>query len=154
MKDNYYNSLNKKILNEVFNSINEEISNFKRRKAIMESFGYEFDTDKLPKLTEKWAKDIREKVNSITNSVKTQKDKLGMFDVVEFKKRDKYVVIRILGGLNGPGEWTNYMASITKLINKITEEYKRTWVVQLVNDCIDDVFTLDIGIGIQKEDKK
>jgi hypothetical protein len=74
-----------------------------------------------------------------------------LFDVVEFNKRDQYLVVRFFGGLNGPGKWTEYMPQITKLINEISKEY-HCWLVQLVNDCIDDVFTLDIGVSKPKED--
>ena len=149
MKD--FETLKKSILNEAFQSINEDIQEYRRRKAVLESFGYEFDTDKLPKLDKQWAKDIKKNLLTLAEKVKTKKDKLSLFDVVEFNKRDQYLVVRFFGGLNGPGKWTEYMPQITKLINEISKEY-HCWLVQLVNDCIDDVFTLDIGIEKPKED--
>ena len=149
MKD--FETLKNSILNEAFQSINEDIQEYRRRKAVLESFGYEFDTDKLPKLDKQWAKDIKKNLLTLAEKVKTKKDKLSLFDVVEFNKRDQYLVVRFFGGLNGPGKWTEYMPQITKLINEISKEY-HCWLVQLVNDCLDDVFTLDIGVSKPKED--
>ena len=149
MKD--FETLKKSILNEAFQSINEDIQDYMRRKAVLESFGYEYDMDKLPKLDKQWAKDIKKNLLTLAEKVKTKKDKLSLFDVVEFNKRDQYLVVRFFGGLNGPGKWTEYMSQITKLINEISKEY-HCWLVQLVNDCIDDVFTLDIGVSKPKED--
>ena len=45
-----FETLKKSILNEAFQSINEDIQDYMRRKAVLESFGYEYDMDKLPKL--------------------------------------------------------------------------------------------------------
>jgi len=149
MKD--FETLKKSILNEAFQSINEDIQDYMRRKAVLESFGYEYDMDKLPKLDKQWAKDIKKNLLTLAEKVKTKKDKLSLFDVVEFNKRDQYLVVRFFGGLNGPGKWTEYMPQITKLINEISKEY-HCWLVQLVNDCLDDVFTLDIGVSKPKED--
>jgi hypothetical protein len=149
MKD--FETIKKSILNEAFQSINEDIQDYMRRKAVLESFGYEYDMDKLPKLDKQWAKDIKKNLLTLAEKVKTKKDKLSLFDVVEFNKRDQYLVVRFFGGLNGPGKWTEYMPQITKLINEISKEY-HCWLVQLVNDCLDDVFTLDIGVSKPKED--
>ena len=149
MKD--FETLKKSILNEAFQSINEDIKDYMRRKAVLESFGYEYDMDKLPKLDKQWAKDIKKNLLTLAEKVKTKKDKLSLFDVVEFNKRDQYLVVRFFGGLNGPGKWTEYMPQITKLINEISKEY-HCWLVQLVNDCVDDVFTLDVGVSKPKED--
>lgn len=80
--------LRKTILNEAFQSINEDIQEYRRRKAVLESFGYEYDMDKLPKLDKQWAKDIKKNLLTLAEKVKTKKDKLSLFDVVEFNKRD------------------------------------------------------------------
>jgi hypothetical protein len=86
MKD--FETLKKSILNEAFQSINEDIKDYMRRKAVLESFGYEYDMDKLPKLDKQWAKDIKKNLLTLAEKVKTKKDKLSLFDVVEFNKRD------------------------------------------------------------------
>lgn len=144
-------ALKQSILNEAMQSINEDIQDYRRRVAVLESFGYEFDMDKLPKLDKQWAKDIKKNLLKLTEKVTTKKDKLSLFDVVEFNKRDEYLVVRFFGGLNGPGKWTEYMPQITKLIDEIAKIY-HCWLVQLVNDCLDDVFTLDIGVSKPKDE--
>ena len=57
----------------------------------------------------------------------------------------KYIVISIYGGLNGAGNWVEYMNCISDLLWQLSMKYK-CWVVDLVNDCLDDVFTLRIGL--------
>jgi hypothetical protein len=154
MKD--FETIKKSILNEAFQSINEDIQDYMRRKAVLESFGYEYDMDKLPKLDKQWAKDIKKAVDKFADEVHVEeKNRLRFFDIVEFNKRDQYVVARFFGGLNGGGrdeKWLDYMDAITELFNKISKDYRHYWLVQLVNDCADDVFTLDIGIDKPKED--
>jgi hypothetical protein len=145
---NNFETLKKTILNEAFQTINEDIQEYRRRKAVLESFGYEFDMDKLPKLDKQWAKDVKKNVMKIVESLTTEKNKFKFFDIVEFNKRDNYVVARIFGGTNGGGnnkKWVEYNKSITKVFEKILET-NDCYLVQLVNDCPDDVFTLDIAI--------
>ena len=87
MKD--FETLKKSILNEAFQSINEDIQDYMRRKAVLESFGYEYDMDKLPKLDKQWAKDIKKAVDKFADEVHVEeKNRLRFFDIVEFNKRD------------------------------------------------------------------
>ena len=76
MKD--FETLKKSILNEAFQSINEDIQDYMRRKAVLESFGYEYDMDKLPKPVNKFAEEVNVE----------EKNRLRFFDIVEFNKRD------------------------------------------------------------------
>lgn len=57
----------------------------------------------------------------------------------------EYVVAEFYGGLNGSGQWTNYLKAISELFNIISWDY-RVWLVDLSNDCLDDVFYLKVGI--------
>ena len=57
-----------------------------------------------------------------------------------------YVVAEFHGGLNGSGNWSEYIYVINGLFNILQPEYN-CWLVSLVNDCPDDVFTLKIGIS-------
>lgn len=59
---------------------------------------------------------------------------------------DNYVVAEFYGGLNGSGKWDNYLRDITSLFDEIQFNYK-CWLVDLHNDCLDDVFYLKIGIS-------
>jgi hypothetical protein len=104
-----------------------------RRKAVLESFGYEYDMDKLPKLDKQWAKDIKKAVDKFADEVHVEeKNRLRFFDIVEFNKRDQYVVARFFGGLNGGGrddKWLDYIAAVKELLSKISKEYSHYWLV-------------------------
>ena len=131
MKD--FESLKKSILNEAFQAINEDIQDYMRCKAVLESFGYEYDMDKLPKLDKQWAKDIKKAVDKFADEVHVEeKNRLRFFDIVEFNKRDQYVVARFFGGLNGGGrddKWLDYIAAVKELLSKISKEYSHYWLV-------------------------
>ena len=76
----------------------------------------------------------------------TDNGKLLYFhDFVE--EYENYVVVEFYGGLNGLGKWTNYIDAISELIHIIDEKYN-CWLVNLDNDCLDDVFYLKIGIAL------
>jgi hypothetical protein len=55
-----------------------------------------------------------------------------------------HYVAEIYGGLNGNGEWTNYLDDIQYLLLKM----KDAWIVDLSCDCADDVWTLEVGLKI------
>lgn len=58
---------------------------------------------------------------------------------------DDYVVAEFYGGLNGCGKWTNYIRAISELITILSSNY-HCWLVNLENDCLDDVFYLKLGL--------
>lgn len=60
----------------------------------------------------------------------------------DFCNKDDHSVITLYGGFNGPNRWDVYM----KQISAILESLPGSWLVSLVNDCPDDVWTLKIGI--------
>jgi len=73
------------------------------------------------------------------------KDKcnLSFSDFIE--SSDDHIVAEFYGGLNGSGKWTDYITIISCLIKTINLKYD-CWLVSLNNDCLDDVFTLKLGI--------
>ena len=58
---------------------------------------------------------------------------------------ENYVVVEFYGGINGNGKWTDYLKAISELFTAISHSYK-CWLVDLKNDCLDDVFYLNVGI--------
>ena len=70
--------------------------------------------------------------------------------------RDAYdtIVIRLIGGLNGPATWVNYLGGISIIIDKLNQlpEIKNAYIVELENDCLDDVFDAIIGVRPSSED--
>lgn len=68
---------------------------------------------------------------------------LNLEKVTPSKYEDKgdHVIITIYGGFDGNGDWTTYLNQITTIIQTLD-----AWVIDLTNDCPDDVWTLRIGI--------
>lgn len=66
----------------------------------------------------------------------------------DFAKNDKYdhVVVAISGGLNGNGKWADYMEDLKELFKKLQAEFGHVWLMNLDNDCPDDVWYLMIGV--------
>ena len=56
------------------------------------------------------------------------------------------IVVKIYGGLNGYGEWTNYFDCLSDLLKLMQNEYNsEMWLIKLDNDCLDDVFSAEFG---------
>lgn len=68
---------------------------------------------------------------------------LELEKVTPSKCEDKgnHVIITIHGGFNGRGDWSLYLLQITRIIQALD-----AWVIDLKNDCLDDVWTLRIGV--------
>ena len=97
---------------------------------------------------------VREDIYEILKKHKDEKRNNMRFDsIVEVRPYERYVVARIYGGLNGKGCWECYLEDINKLIKDINKVY-HTWVVQILNDCCDDVFTLEIGVRWTEKEEK
>lgn len=62
--------------------------------------------------------------------------------------KDGTIVIFLYGGRNGDGNWVDYLDGIAKVLVAIEElpEVDLAYVVDLVNDCPDDVFTIRIAV--------
>lgn len=70
-------------------------------------------------------------------------DSLNLENVVPSKYEDKgdHAIITIYGGFNGNGNWITYLTQIAIIIQALN-----AWVIDLTNDCPDDVWTLRIGV--------
>ena len=68
--------------------------------------------------------------------------KLSLGDI----KGKRPIVVKIYGGLNGCGEWTNYFDCLSDLLKLMQNEYNsEMWLIKLDNDCLDDVFSAEFG---------
>ena len=63
----------------------------------------------------------------------------------------KHYVIVLFGGLNGSGNWKDYIDTFAKVFDALDEKCKRCWLIELQNDCADDVYTAYIGLDIKEE---
>lgn len=55
-------------------------------------------------------------------------------------------VLHICGGLNGRGNWSDYLDQIKAIINHF-----RGWIIKLENDVLDDIWYLQIGFKLHDE---
>ena len=62
-----------------------------------------------------------------------------------YEEKEGYTIFGITGGLNGLGEWDDYFSSLGRLVEKIKESFSDVWVIELKNDCPDDVFYCTFG---------
>lgn len=61
---------------------------------------------------------------------------------------DKYgtKVIELDGGLNGIGEWNDYLYDLYSIFSELSLKKIHAWMISLENDCLDDIFTVKIGV--------
>lgn len=78
------------------------------------------------------------------------KDKANLYFHDFTEVHDDYVVSEFYGGLNGCGEWEDYLKVISKLVTLFNVRY-HCWLISLVNDCPDDVFYLKLGIKYKND---
>ena len=66
-----------------------------------------------------------------------------------------YIIVRLFGGRNGADpDWETYWAELYQFLKeindtKISEGRLDSWVIDLENDCADDVFDMMIGVGLR-----
>lgn len=90
--------------------------------------------------------EIVEKLKPIVNQ-ETNNSNIRIFQS-EINK-DDVMTITLYGGLNGRGEWKNYLKDLANIFEEIEKQGYNVWVIKITNDCPDDVFNCLIGIGEQ-----
>lgn len=116
-----------------------------RQQLICESFD---DTKKSTDFTPE-QKEVLDKIKSIVDKNRNEKrSQLGVLDSF-IDKYDTCICV-ITGGLNGPGEWTNYFEDLAKLVKDFEENGVHAWYVEGYNDCPDDVFCFNFGVDKKK----
>ena len=70
--------------------------------------------------------------------------KLQFFQIIE--NEETYSIVEITGGLNGNGDWENYFNDLKILVSSLKKQFKKVYLVKIVNDCLDDVFYAEIGV--------
>ena len=77
-------------------------------------------------------------------------DKLELTKVslVSVEEKDGYDILTIRGGLNGRGDFYRYIEQVTALIGELEfNTMWNIWLIDWINDCLDDLWTLRIGIA-------
>ena len=69
-------------------------------------------------------------------------------------ERQLFKVPDITGGWNGNGDWGTYFGALEEFIRKLAREKIRAWLINMDNDCLDDVFTASFGLKKEKEESE
>ncbi len=64
----------------------------------------------------------------------------------DYVDHDTYYILSLWGGLNGPGQFLFYLEDIEKLVKKLMVIFDTVYLIKFVNDTVDDVFELQIGL--------
>lgn len=65
------------------------------------------------------------------------------------RSNEYHYVVNVHGGNNGHSDWPRYLLMLTAFILKLKNIGYRAWLIQLTNDCADDVFDVYIGIDYE-----
>ena len=129
----------------------KEYTDFK--KYIKESLdAHMFDEDPGVDFDEHWEKVEKDDISYeyLSSRLPRQKFSSGenrqpaITDI--FKANDHYIAY-IYGGEHGPGNWKNYSEFLKDLFANLDD----AWVIDLSNDCADDVWTLRLGFDIKEK---
>ena len=54
--------------------------------------------------------------------------------------------VMLCGGDNGPCRWTEYLLRLAIFMGRIKETFKNVWLIDIDNDCLDDVHYVTLGV--------
>ena len=57
-----------------------------------------------------------------------------------------HFVIHLHGGDNGNGDWSDYLMQLKNIFVNLEEVFEKAWIIQIENDCLDDVHEVLIGV--------
>ena len=98
-------------------------------------------------------KKLNEKINTIISAinekynVRLELNSLSTATCVEENTScDFYYVVDAFGGMNGHGDWSEYLTAINEAFFTNFD----AWLISIENDCLDDVFRIKIGLNGEK----
>lgn len=96
---------------------------------------------------EEKTKVLEEIINDIKPLIKEMYKETSKITLLE-SEVDEYetMTITLCGGLNGSGEWNNYFNDLARIFEELKEKGFDVWVINLENDCLDDIFYCKTGI--------
>lgn len=91
-------------------------------------------------------KEMRNVITNILENVLDSKTQLK--DIVDdlSNSSGNHTTVCISGGLNGHGVWSDYLATLSKVMREIEMVYPDSFIEKIENDTLDDVFYAYIGI--------
>lgn len=76
------------------------------------------------------------KIDNLTSNIAVLKSHIDNYGTM---------TITLRGGKNGNGEWDEYFHDLSTIVSTIRNNYE-FWLIDLHNDCIDDIFYATFGI--------
>lgn len=72
------------------------------------------------------------------------------YELKSVENKEDHDVLTIYGGLNGNGRFNEYLNEVSgivfQLVDKFDLKMDDVWLIDWINDCLDDVFVLRIGV--------
>lgn len=90
-------------------------------------------------------------LKEVINEVNNEKVNLSPNYTGILENKGSHVIAEISGGLNGNGKWEDYFEVLSKFCKVAREKYgRKIWLIELNNDCLDDIFYAKLGIKMNK----
>lgn len=70
-------------------------------------------------------------------------EKIRVISVEE--QKEGHWIATIYGGFNGNGSWNLYIRQIEMILDSL----QGSWIIDLNNDCLDDLWTLRLGFRLE-----
>lgn len=83
----------------------------------------------------------------IDQAVKEASSKYSELKMSDYKENSNFVSFNVNGGLNGIGNWRDYLSDILDLIDNLQENYQTVQIVDSFIDSLDDVFSFTIIVA-------
>lgn len=83
-------------------------------------------------------------INEIVEQSSSKYSKLRLVSTTT--DSEGYERITVHGGLNGPGNWRDYISDILDLIDNLQEIYENVSIIDFICDSLDDVFTVEFAV--------
>ncbi|MBO4542784.1 MAG: hypothetical protein J5725_06325 [Bacteroidales bacterium] len=105
-----------------------------------------------PELQETCRFSLGENTGEWIQSIGRQEDDLVSEGV--YYDKDGVIIVALDGGLNGSGDWKDYFNGLIAVLNAIEElpEVEFAYLVDIINDCPDDVFYSRIAVKPASDD--
>lgn len=111
-----------------------------KEKSVIEKLIEQFDG----KTVRDADKDIELKIQKICK--KTPYSLVDLKEVVSCEDTKHYIIC-LGGGKNKNGEWIDYFDDLKETFECLKNEFGKVWLIQLENDCVDDVHYPYIGVA-------
>lgn len=122
-------------LDNLFEAIYQEARKSRKHDFIENDYG-----EKWKKLSHS-SKEFKS-FDKVVKKVRTSKSKIDLLDIAQVNNSKRYIAV-LCGGLNGSGNWVDYFKDLERLLKEYTG---KAWVVDIENDCADDIFYVNLAI--------